>query len=454
MHRRDALKSTLALAATAAFGQGSDVLGHIAPKKSVDVTASKLSVGFETLDRFTFDPERVYPHLAELGVKWARCQTGWSRCETKEGEYDFGWLDSIVDSLRGIGIQPWFNLGYGNQLYAAKADRAAVGWAPVFDDRSKQAWVRFVDALAQHFADRVKHWELWNEPNISGFWKPSKPDPVAYTELAKISGEAIRGRIAEAFLVGPGYAGLPSKSSYLKTCLDHGLADILDAVSYHPYQAIPESGYGSRVQGLRSMLAEYKDGMQLWQGENGCPSAQGSTGALRQYEWTEARQAKWLLRRILVDLAMDLDLTSYFHAVDLSNYTTLNTQSTTNLKGLIRAGEYTRKPSFAAYQNVCAIFDATVGVVDKGLQLTVPEDVPQLTYTFLKDGRPLHLLWSHRSLQEPVEPPVVEVDGEPVRDAVIVDLLDGSVRELPGQPPWKLPLNDYPTLITERAVVL
>lgn len=452
MNRRDALKSTLALAATAAFGQSAT--GRIVPRKSADIAASRLSVGFETLDRFTFEPERAYPHLAELGVKWARCQTGWSRCETKPGEYDFGWLDDVVDNLRGIGIQPWFNLGYGNQLYAPRADRAAVGWAPVFDDASKLAWTRFVTALAAHFADRVTHWELWNEPNISGFWKPSKPDPVAYTALARMSGEAIRSQVPQAFLVGPGYAGMPARSAYLKACFEAGLADVLDAVSYHPYRPVPEAGYGGEVKALREMTASYKPGMQLWQGENGCPSTQGSTGAPRQFEWTEERQAKWLLRRILVDLAMDLDLTSYFCAVDLTNYTTTGGGSTANLKGLIRHTEYTRKPSFSAYQHVCAIFDATAKLVGKGLRLTVPEGVKYLTYSFEKDGRPLHLCWSHVSLQERYEPPLIEVDGEPLQDAVVVDLLDGTVRELPGPPPWKLPLRDYPLLLTERGAVL
>jgi len=453
MNRRDALKSTLALAATAAFGQ--TAVGRITPRRSVDIAASKLSVGFETLDRFTFDPERAYPHLAELGAKWARCQTGWSRCETKPGEYDFGWLDEVVDNLRAIGIQPWFNLGYGNQLYAPQADQFAVGWAPVFDEPSRVAWYRFVSALAEHFADRVQHWELWNESNITGFWKPGKPDPVAYTALARISGEAIKSKIPEAFLVGPGYAGLPAKSAYLKACFDAGLADVIDAVSYHPYSAVPEAGYGSNVNSLRAMMDSYKLGMQLWQGENGCPSTQGSTGALRQYEWTEERQAKWLLRRILVDLAMDLDLTSYFSAVDLSNYRTLGGKSSTNLKGLIRAGEYSRKPAFAAYQNVCAIFDATTNVeAEKGLTLTIPDGAKALTYTFQKAGRTLHLFWSHVSLQDPYEPPVIEVDGEPLADAVVVDLLDGTVRELAGKPPWKLPLRDYPTLIASRDAVL
>ena len=37
------------------------------------------------------DPERAYPHLAELGVKWAFCQNGWFRTEPRKGIDDFKW---------------------------------------------------------------------------------------------------------------------------------------------------------------------------------------------------------------------------------------------------------------------------------------------------------------------------------------------------------------------------
>jgi polysaccharide biosynthesis protein PslG len=109
-------------------GFGMECIGRVRPIPSAKIQASPLSVGFETLDRKHFDPKRTFPHLAKLGVKWARCQTGWCRCETRRGAFDFRWLDEVVDGLLKIGVQPWFNLGYGNRLYTPQADdEAAVG---------------------------------------------------------------------------------------------------------------------------------------------------------------------------------------------------------------------------------------------------------------------------------------------------------------------------------------
>src|SRR5512140_1692798 len=128
MLRRSFLQSGVA---ASALGQTAPP-GKLKTRPSKAIAASPLSIGFETLDRKMFDPDRCYSHLGELGVKWARCQTGWARTETRCGEYDFAWLDSIVDNLLQVGVQPWFNLGYGNRIYTPGAPHeSAVGWVPL-----------------------------------------------------------------------------------------------------------------------------------------------------------------------------------------------------------------------------------------------------------------------------------------------------------------------------------
>ncbi len=183
-------------------------LGKVAPRASKLIPASPLSIGFETLDRKMFEPERTYAHLAQLGVKWARVQTGWGRCETEKGRYDFAWLDSVVDRLLEIGIQPLFNLGYGNRLYTPEAKGvSAVGWVPLWSEEAQTGWSRFVQALAKHFSQRVRHWEIWNEPNITTFWRPQKPNARDYVELVKRTAPLIRREVPTAVLIGGALAG-------------------------------------------------------------------------------------------------------------------------------------------------------------------------------------------------------------------------------------------------------
>ena len=98
-------------------------VGQIQPKQSIDVKHSKIGLGFEKLDRNLFDPEKAYPFVAQTGAKWARLQSGWQRTERQKGVYDFGWLDSIVDNMLKIGVEPWLCLCYGNELYSPHRGR-------------------------------------------------------------------------------------------------------------------------------------------------------------------------------------------------------------------------------------------------------------------------------------------------------------------------------------------
>lgn len=433
---------------------GPKAVGKLRPRASKEIAASPLSVGFETLDRRLFDPEKTYAPVGQLGVKWARCQTGWARTERTKGVYDFAWLDGVVDSLRGVGVQPWFNLGYGNPLYTPEADAAAVGWAPVFSEPGLTAWLAYVAALAAHFADRVKHWEVWNEPNISGFWKPRKPDPADYCDLVKRTVPAIRQHVPGAVIVGGAFAGAPV--DYLRKCLEQGLGDAVDRMSYHPYRAVPESNYERDVAAMRELLQRYTAGrVKLWQGENGCPSEKGGSGALSQYDWTETRQAKWLLRRIVGDLHLDIELTSYFLIVDLVGY-----RGNTNPKGLLRGRTYEPKPAYYAYQRLCALFDAETRRSEGSVRFEVKANVPIQVATFQRRGVPLCAYWTPADLMKDfavtrVEAALSPGPGTRWAEPVLIDPLTGWAYRLDAAADGRatLPLTDYPLVITEQSVV-
>ncbi len=435
-------------------------IGKVKPVPSRAIRASPLSVGFETLDRKHFDPPRTYPHLAELGAKWARCQTGWCRCEPQRGEFDFRWLDAVVDGLLEIGIQPWFNLGYGNRLYTPKAENeAAVGWAPVFADEPRKAWLRFTARLAEHFKDRVRHWEIWNEPNIKTFWKPKKPDPADYVRLVRITVPQIRKHIPRAVLIGGAFAGIPMR--YIDGCLSEGLADLVDKISYHPYRSIPEKGYAPQIQALRERIAKHNPRLKLWQGENGCPSkgGEGSVGALSRLTWTEERQAKWLLRRILTDLRLRIELTSYFHTIDLVGY-----RGKTNYKGLLRGKDYAPKPAYRAYQCLCALFDARTEPLDGlTLELIGQKKVHLQEASFRRNGRGLVAYWFPADLQKAWRPETItlSIQGHAtIKEPILIDPLRGDTyaldrvrRDAASLRFDGLPLLDYPLLLADASVV-
>jgi hypothetical protein len=437
-------------------------------RTSKSIVASPLSVGFETLDRKMFDPERTYSHLANLGVKWARCQTGWARTETERGKYDFAWLDGVVDNLLRIGVQPWFNLGYGNKVYTpGPPHESAVGWVPFNSDEARQAWLRYVDRLAARFAGRVKHWEIWNEPNIRNFWQPDTPSAARYVELVKITVPVIRKRVPGVTIIGGAIAGFPALD-YLEGCFTAGIANYVDKISYHPYRARPEQNYAAELRAFRAVVDRYKKGMGIWQGENGAPSTSNSTGALRDLPWNEERQARWLTRRILLDLGLGVELTSYFHTVDMVNYVWHTGQSgQTNSKGLLRGTDYTPKPSYFAYQNLCALFDSETRRADflayvdaKGKEAAAIECV-----SFVRKGSPIYAYWTGADLMAdtPSVPARLRLwHGSAARleKPVLVDPLSGAIsatgkvtRSGGAITIEGAPLRDYPMLVMDASLV-
>lgn len=74
-------------------------IGTMVLHASAEIEKSFVCIGFETLDRDMFDAEKCYGPLSQTGIKHARCQTGWIKCEKEKGVYDFEWLDKIVDNL-------------------------------------------------------------------------------------------------------------------------------------------------------------------------------------------------------------------------------------------------------------------------------------------------------------------------------------------------------------------
>ncbi len=443
--------------------------GSIPVRKSVDIMTSPLSVGFEVLDRRGFDPEKTYSYLAALGVKWARCQTGWGRCEIQRGRYDFSWLDAVVDALLGIGIQPWFNVGYGNRLYTVGAmDEAAVGFVPIYDESAMLGWLKYVDALVRNFKGRVRHYEIWNEPNHSGFWRPRDPDAADYVKLVERTSPVIRKADADALIVGGALAGLPL--DYLSRCIRAGLKDHIDILSFHPYRARPEAKYADEISRLRKLLAMNGMTCPLWQGENGCPSVggAGSVGALSDLDWDETRQAMWLVRRILSDLKQELALTSYFHTVDLVGY-----RNETNYKGLLRGEAYTPKPAYYAYQRLCALFDTDTTVL-KTYEVLVCIPVHAALRdggdaiehaVFSRNGKLLYACWYPASLQDSWEKGTVTVELKVpetilLENPVLIDFLSGEVTSFPNVKRVgekikvsDMPLQNYPLILADSALI-
>ncbi|MGI5869653.1 MAG: GH39 family glycosyl hydrolase [Kiritimatiellia bacterium] len=430
-------------------------VGTMPARNSRDIPASYCGVGCETLDRDYFDPAPVFPQLADLGVKWARLQTGWFKCEREPGQYNFAWLDKQVDTLLELGIEPWFNLGYGNNLYTPTAGSTAaeaVGHVPLNSPEALEAWVRYVTALTEHFRDRIQVYEIWNEPDHPNFWCNAPMTGERYAALFTPTATAIRRVKPDARIAAPAMtSGLLDYRGqrYLSEIFKHADPALLDIVSFHMYWYPPDWRYVEEVGKIRALLARIAPHAELWQGEGGYPSEGGGTGAGAHNNFsTDNIQAKWLTRYILCNLGIGIRHVSWFHAIDLLGYR--EDKATKNPKGLLRAPCGTRKPSFDTYQRLCGMFDATLQPVARrwSSRIDVPttahimhnikafhfENETRRCVAYWREGgiedenAYLHAslwiegAWNNATLQDPISGTVHAVAGTPEADGTRFDL--------------------------------
>ncbi len=464
-------------------------IGEMRRRMTGEIARSRIGVGMECLDRRMYLPKRTYGHLKELGAKWARLQTGWSRCETKKGVYDFAWLDEVVDNVIACGVTPWFNVGYGNKLYSPDAPHdSAVGQVPLYDGKQGvEGWRRFLRALAERYKGKVAHWEIWNEPNLDCFWHPKhKASAVEYTKLVSISSEAIKSVQPDAKVIAC-VAGI--YGDFFEDCLKAGMGTHIDIFSYHPYRAElnPEIDYPQFVGKMRRLLAIHAPHVRLWQGECGAPAH--TTGHhdmwMKLWNMNEMNQAKWVMRRLLIDHYLDLEFTSYFHLCDLMETPYRQSDGTERppvMLGLLNGKTYTPKLAFHATRNICSLFDADTTPDPYHSCFMTPHERDDLLrepylMLFRRNDIPILAYYQAVNPQYDIAPTKADVtlccDNWPKRldellpDPVLADPISGQVYSLddwermickdqfrPRMEFRKLPCLDYPLLITDKSVMM
>lgn len=459
-----------------------NVIGKIKPINAKDIQESPMGLGMEKLDRDAFDPEKVYDKVAALGVKWIRLQSGWQKTEKQEGVYDFSWLDSQVDALLSRGLKPWLCLCYGNVLYddLAKQYFGAVGCPPIRTERAYKAWLTYVEHTVKHFAGRIEYYEIWNEPEGGWTWRP-EPSPKEYSEFCLKTGSVIKSADEHAKVITGSHYG--DTMAFFNEEFANGTLSISDAVTYHSYN-YDETLSMNKAKSLKALINYYGGRAEVIQGESGSQSKTGGNGALNWVRTNPIMQTKQILRHTVGDVLAGVKFTSVFSCVDMAENLDAKAGvpiTTCGYFGLLGAdfdpttgtlvGDYYEKPSYYAFQNLCALFNETVNPVELPISFMPQEssrvdgwDCPtkELIYgAFEKsNGSKAFVYWRATDLvtvqgyEGSVTVELSGVNGE----ARLIDPMDGSIYQIPDSVMTKtehnlytfknIPVKDYPLIIT------
>src|SRR5581483_3620163 len=133
--------------------------------------------------------------------------------EDARGKPVYNWkkLDVLYDSILKAGMHPFVELGFMPQALASGTQTIFFYKGNVTPPKSYEKWGALVEALVRHCEsrygrDEVRRWyfEVWNEPNLNGFWTGTTAE---YFKLYEAASKAIKRVCADYQVGGPATAG-------------------------------------------------------------------------------------------------------------------------------------------------------------------------------------------------------------------------------------------------------
>ncbi|MGB9872493.1 MAG: hypothetical protein ACPLYD_12615 [Anaerolineae bacterium] len=254
------------------------------------------------------------PLMLQAGSRWDRLDFSWPQLEPREGQWNFAAQDQLVSDLRTAGMNilgillwtpDWAATGECVRLTTASSlDQYPTRWhAPVLrptttpmglplcmttpprglyeewndwttaDGDPVNTWGRFVYTVAYRYRDSVKHWEVWNEPDLSGFWSGTSTD---YAQLLKGAYRAVKAACPDCQVLFGGIAYY-EKPDFYRWVLNQLKSDpdaptynyYFDAMAIHLYHR--SSSIYDVTQAIRSGMGEFVPDRPIWLTETGSP---------------------------------------------------------------------------------------------------------------------------------------------------------------------------------------
>ena len=219
----------------------------------------------ETTTRQTYVND--FELLKEHGIKLLRISFGWDAIEVEKGKYDWLFWDDFVKTAvddYGLTLVPY--ICYTPQWNSTGAEDTLFFWN--YPPKDFNAFGTFMKTLVNRYKDRIKTWELWNEPDIRIYWQGSQED---FAEFIKIGAKGVKEADPNAKTVLGGMAYDPY--FLLHMFRDYGLSPYIDIVNCHNYY---ETWHRHKIEAITDYINEmhdviwrYGNNQPLWMAEVG-----------------------------------------------------------------------------------------------------------------------------------------------------------------------------------------
>jgi MYXO-CTERM domain-containing protein len=243
--------------------------------------------------------------VADAGIGWVRFDLNWFQFEPSDNSYDWTIADRFVDKCDQLGIHVYFTISYTPSWAVGAACNDAdpnwENWCRNAHPASQSYWTDFVTAVVQRYSGSVKHYGLWNEPNLGSFYRGTRDQ---YTNEILIPGSnAVHAACNDCYVLGPDLAHLRGSEwdECEGTCVplmdcecafngwNHSLIEVLadagsyiDIVTHHKYADPASEWWGEAldgefiviqlINGIKEVTDQYAPGKPVWITEFGWES--------------------------------------------------------------------------------------------------------------------------------------------------------------------------------------
>ena len=211
---------------------------------AVSVFAAEISAAAETESAFGINahwnvwerPEGELESLLSSGIVFLRSDLAWKQSQKPDGSWDFSvWDNLLPDSLAG-GIEHVFVLGHYEKKYSPA-------------HKNMEPYLEYVRKSVKHYGDRVRYWEVINEPNIQGDF----PKGDVYGKFLGDTCREIKKINPDVTVLTGGIAGFQFK--YMEEMINAAGKDGFDILNFHfyPWTTYPEVLFPAQLKKLHAM---------------------------------------------------------------------------------------------------------------------------------------------------------------------------------------------------------
>lgn len=237
------------------------------------------------------DLDRVVALMKEAGVGFVRMDFLWQDIEPEKGKFEFEKYDYIVELLskNSIGI-------LGVLHYSTDWISSCGKWNCPPGDNS--LFISYALRVIGRYKDKIKYWEVWNEPDSSTYWTP-QDGLKSYCTLLKEVYLAAKKTDPDCKILNGGLAGGASSINHL---YDNGSKDYFDILNIHifenPLNPNAIKAVTAYLKLAYKIMSRNGDAQKkIWVTEIGSPGVK--RGQKVKNWWlgenpSERRQAEWL----------------------------------------------------------------------------------------------------------------------------------------------------------------